>query len=109
DAANAARRLGAGEVHLFYRRTEKEMPAFSSEYEHSKLEGVQFHWLAQPVEILASEHRVAAVKFLRTQLSAPDAGGRRKAEPVPHSDFEIPCDMVIPALGQSRFASLLQA
>ena len=52
DAANAARRLGADEVHLFYRRTEKEMPAFSFEYDHSKVEGVQFHWLAQPVEII---------------------------------------------------------
>jgi dihydropyrimidine dehydrogenase (NAD+) subunit PreT len=109
DAANAARRLGAEEVHLFYRRTEKEMPAFSSEYEHSKVEGVQFHWLAQPVEILAREGRAATVKFLRTQLSAPDSSGRRKSEAVPHSEFEISCDMVIPALGQSRFAALLQS
>ena len=49
DAANAALRLGAQEVHLFYRRTEREMPAFSFEYDHSKVEGVQFHWLAQPL------------------------------------------------------------
>ncbi len=49
DAANAARRLGAQAVHLFYRRTEKEMPAFSFEYDHSKVEGVHFHWAAQPV------------------------------------------------------------
>ena len=44
DAANAARRLGARDVHLFYRRTENEMPAFSFEYDNSKVEGVQFHW-----------------------------------------------------------------
>src|SRR5262249_3062932 len=66
DAANAAVRLGAAEVHLFYRRTEKEMPAFSFEYDHSRLEGVQFHWLAQPVEIVGSNGRVNAVKFIET-------------------------------------------
>src|SRR5579863_10479681 len=68
DAANAARRLGAQDVHLFYRRTEREMPAFSFEYDHSKVEGVQFHWLAQPLEILERDGRAAAVKFVRTLL-----------------------------------------
>ena len=52
DAANAARRLGAEEVHIFYRRTEQEMPAFATEYEHAKIEGVVFHWLAQPVAMI---------------------------------------------------------
>ena len=108
DAANAARRLGAREVHLFYRRTETEMPAFSFEYDHSKVEGVQFHWLAQPVAILEQDGRAAAVRFVRTELGEPDASGRRKAEPVPGSEFEFPCDMVIPALGQSRLTSLLE-
>jgi len=109
DAANAARRLGAREVHLFYRRTETEMPAFSFEYDHSKVEGVQFHWLAQPVAILERDGRAAAVRFVRTELGEPDASGRRKAEPVSGSDFEFPCDLVIPALGQSRLTSLLQS
>ena len=109
DAANAALRLGARQVHLFYRRTEKEMPAFSFEYDHSKVEGVQFHWLAQPVAILAHEGRAAAVKFVRTGLGEPDLSGRRKAEPVPGSEFEFPCDLVIPALGQSRLTSLLES
>jgi dihydropyrimidine dehydrogenase (NAD+) subunit PreT len=103
DAANAARRLGAEEVHMFYRRTEKEMPAFPFEYEHAKVEGVQFHWLAQPVEILER-----AVKFASTALGAPDASGRRKAEPIPGSEFAFVCDMVIPAVGQSRFMKLLE-
>jgi dihydropyrimidine dehydrogenase (NAD+) subunit PreT len=102
DAANAARRLGAEEVHLFYRRTEHEMPAFSFEFDHSKVEGVQFHWLAQPVEIVGKEGRSIAVKFVETQLGAPDASGRRKAEPIPGSDYAIECDLVIPALGQAR-------
>ena len=66
DAANAAVRLGAEDVHLFYRRSEKEMPAFSFEYDHSKVEGVRFHWLAQPVAIVEEDGRAAAVKFVRT-------------------------------------------
>lgn len=107
DAANAARRLGADEVHVFYRRGEAEMPAFGFEYEHSKLEGVQFHWLAQPVEIVAREGRAAAVRFAQTRLCEPDASGRRKAEPIPGAGFVFECGTVIPALGQSRLASLL--
>jgi glutamate synthase (NADPH/NADH) small chain len=110
DAANAALRLGAEEVHLFYRRTEKEMPAFQFEYDHSKVEGVRFHWLSQPVEILPSSRdrtRVGAVRFARTRLGGPDASGRARVEPVPGSTFDFPCEMVIPALGQSRFLGLL--
>src|ERR1035441_10629025 len=57
DAANAARRLGADEVHVFYRRSEREMPAFKLEYDRSKVEGVRFHWLAQPMEIIGFEGR----------------------------------------------------
>jgi glutamate synthase (NADPH/NADH) small chain len=108
DAANAAVRLGAREVHLFYRRTEKEMPAFSFEYDRSKVEGVQFHWLAQPVEIVEREGRAAAVRFAITALGEPDASGRRRAEPVAGSEFEVACDLVIPALGQLRLTELLR-
>lgn len=107
DAANAAVRLGAEDVHLFYRRTEKEMPAFSFEYEHSKVEGVRFHWLAKPVEIVEEQGRAAAVRFVRTRLGDPDARGRRNAEPIPDAYFEVACDMVVPALGQSRLTGLL--
>ena len=83
DAANAARRLGAEDVHIFYRRSETEMPAFTFEYDHSKLEGVQFHWLAQPVEIIERDGRAVAVKFVETRLSEPDASGRRRPEADP--------------------------
>jgi glutamate synthase (NADPH/NADH) small chain len=109
DAANAAVRLGAAEVHLFYRRTEHEMPAFSFEYDHSKVEGVLFHWLAQPAEILLHQGHASGVRFTRTQLTEPDSSGRRSAVPVPGSEFEFSCDMVIPALGQSRLAGLLSS
>ena len=108
DAANAARRLGAQNVHIIYRRTENEMPAFSFEYDNSKVEGVKFHWNAQPVAIIERAGRAIGVRFVRTALGAPDASGRRKAEPLPGSEFDFACDMVIPALGQSRVVSLLK-
>ena len=107
DAANAAVRLGAEDVHLFYRRTETEMPAFSFEYEHSKVEGVHFHWLAQPVEIIEEQGRAAGVRFVQTRLGDAGAGGRRNVEPIPGAWFEMACDMVVPALGQSRLTGLL--
>ena len=88
DAANAAKRLGARKVRLFYRRTEAAMPAFSFEFEHSKVEGVQFHWLAQPIEI-----HPHGVRFIRTQLV------NGKVAPVTGTEFDFACDLIIPALG----------
>ena len=109
DAANAARRLGAAEVHLFYRRSEHEMPAFANEYEHARTEGVVFHWLVQPVAIIEGKGRVAGVKFVQTRLGPADESGRRNAEPVHGSDSNFMCDMVIPALGQTKFVDLLKS
>ena len=108
DAAVAARRLGAEEVHVFYRRTEKEMPAFPHEYEHARSEGVTFHWLAQPVSIIEGKGKAAGVKFVQTRLGAPDESGRRNAEPVHGSDFNFLCDLVIPALGQTKLVEMLK-
>jgi len=107
DAANAAQRMGAEEVHLFYRRGEREMPAFPFEFEHSKVEGVRFHWLAQPQEIVVRDGRAAGVKFALTELGPPDESGRRRPQPIPGSTYEFPCDMVIPALGQTRLTEML--
>ena len=107
DAANAAVRLGAQSVHLFYRRTSNEMPAFPFEYDHAKIEGVRFHWLAQPVAVVEADGRVGAVRFVRTRLSEADLHGRRTAEPIAGSEYEVACDTVIPALGQSRLTAML--
>jgi len=110
DAANAARRLGADDVYLIYRRSEREMPAFLFEYEHSKLEGVQFRLQKQPVAIRAAasdSRRVGALECVRVELGEPDKSGRRKPEPVAGSNFTIECDMVIPATGQTRFVDFL--
>jgi glutamate synthase (NADPH/NADH) small chain len=68
---------------------------------------VQFHWLAQPVEIVERAGRAVAVRFIETQLGVPDAGGRRQPEPIPGSEYEMECDLVIPALGQSRLMGQL--
>jgi len=108
DAAIAARKLGAEEVHLFYRRTETEMPAFAHEYEHARVEGVTFHWLAQPVSIIEGKGKAAGVRFVQTRLGPPDESGRRNAEPVHGSDFNFLCDLVIPALGQTKLVDLLK-
>ncbi len=102
DAANAALRLGAEEVYMVYRRSEREMPAFRFEYENAKLEGVRFRFQAQPVAI-----HPGALECVRMELGAPDESGRRKPEPVPGSNFPIECDMIIPAIGQSRFLEFL--
>jgi len=104
DAANAALRLGADEVYLVYRRSEREMPAFQFEYENAKLEGVRFRFQTQPVAILP-----AGLECVRMELGAPDQSGRLKPEPVPGSNFVIECDMVILAIGQSRFLEFLSA
>jgi dihydropyrimidine dehydrogenase (NAD+) subunit PreT len=107
DAAIAARRLGARDVHIFYRRTESEMPAFPFEYDHAKREGVVFHWLLQPVGILEENGRASGVSFAHTRLSAPDSSGRRASEPEPGAELVFPCALVIPALGQSRLVEML--
>src|ERR1700682_2498719 len=81
DAANAAKRLGADEVYMIYRRGEREMPAFLFEYEHAKLEGIQFRFQTQPVAIRADStdaRRVGALECVRMDLGAADASGRRR-------------------------------
>jgi dihydropyrimidine dehydrogenase (NAD+) subunit PreT len=110
DAANAAKRLGAEDVTLIYRRSEREMPAFRFEFENSKLEGVRFLFQTQPVAIHADSadaRRVSAVECIRVELGRPDGSGRRRPEPVAGSNFSLACDMVILATGQSRFLEFL--
>jgi len=106
DAARAALRLGAQEVHLLYRRGEKQMSAFAFEYEHAKLEGVRFHWWTQPVSIQASRARdvVESIECVRVES---DGEGSLRA--VPGSEFRIVCDMVIPAIGQSPLLAFLHS
>lgn len=101
DAARTALRLGA-EVHLVYRRSEKELPARVEEVHHAKEEGVIFHMLTNPVEIIGDENGwVKAIKCIRMELGEPDESGRRSPIPVPGSEFIMDCDAVLMALGTS--------
>lgn len=106
DAATAALRLGAEEVHVLYRRSEQEMPAFQFEYDLAKQEGVRFHWLTQPVAI-HGDAAVESVECVRMELGPPDRRGRRQPQQVAGSNFRLSCDMVIPSIGQSRLLDFL--
>jgi glutamate synthase (NADPH/NADH) small chain len=102
DAANAARRLGAETVYMLYRRGESDIPAFDFEYEHAKQEGVQFLWRRLPLAVRRDEQgrllldTVQVRQVDRTLLQLPD------------SQYTIACDLLVPAIGQSPLAHLVQ-
>ena len=99
DAARTALRLGA-DTTIVYRRTENELPARKEEVHHAKEEGIDFQMLTNPVEILGDEKGwVRAIKCIRMELGEPDASGRRSPVPISGSEFEIPTETVIMALG----------
>ena len=101
DAARTALRLGA-EVHIVYRRTEAELPARKEEVHHALEEGIVFDMLTNPVEVLGDEKGwVRALRCIRMELGEPDASGRRSPVPVEGSEFEIPTETVVMALGTS--------
>lgn len=99
DVARCALRLGSKEVRIFYRRSRTEMPASGTEVEQALVEGVDIQFLTVPVEI-TMVHGKAKVDCTRTQLGEADARGRRKAVPLPGSQFSIVVDSVIVAAGQ---------
>ncbi|AEB07841.1 sulfide dehydrogenase (flavoprotein) subunit SudA [Coriobacterium glomerans PW2] len=100
DAARTALRLGADEVTLAYRRTEKEMPARIAEIHHAKEEGVIFRELVSPKEFIADElGNLSRMLLDRMELGEPDASGRRRPIVIPDSEFEIECDVAITAIG----------
>jgi dihydropyrimidine dehydrogenase (NAD+) subunit PreT len=109
DAVTQAKRLGAERVLLIYRRTEREMPAYEYEYELAKRDGVEFWWQTAPVEILpdAEGTRAAALRCVRTEVVETDGAGRRSFQTVAGSEFEIPVDMVVKALGQRKMVEWL--
>jgi len=107
DAAREAVRLGAPHVTVLYRRTEKEMPAFRHEVEAAREEGVQFEWLTLPVKLLGDVH-VEAVECLRTRLVEDPKGGRPRPEVIEGTEFTVPADMVILAIGQRTREDFLE-
>jgi glutamate synthase (NADPH) small chain len=99
DAARTALRLGA-ESTIVYRRSKAEMPARAEEVHHAEEEGVVFHLLTNPVRIVTdAQKRVTGVECLRMELGEPDASGRRRPVAVKGSEFIVPADTVIVAIG----------
>ena len=100
DALRVCIRLGAEEVACVYRRTQAESPARAEELHHAEQEGVMFHWLTHPVEVLGdAAGNVRGLRCVRMTLGEPDASGRRSPVAVPGSEHEIPCDLVVFAIG----------
>jgi glutamate synthase (NADPH) small chain len=109
DSARTAKRLGAVSSMIVYRRTRKEMPARAEEIHHAEEEGIQFEFLVAPVEVLGNEKKwVTGLKCVRMQLGEPDASGRARPIVIPGSEFVLPCDVVVIAVG-TRANPLLTA
>jgi glutamate synthase (NADPH/NADH) small chain len=102
DAARCAKRLGAEEVYIVYRRSEEELPARKEEVEHAKEEGIIFKLLNNPVEILGNEEEfVTGMKCIKMELGEPDASGRRRPVAVEGSEFVLDVDAVVISIGTS--------
>ncbi|NLG87202.1 MAG: NADPH-dependent glutamate synthase [Firmicutes bacterium] len=101
DSARTALRLGAKEVSIIYRRSREELPARKEETEHAEEEGVKFQFLTSPVQYTGDEQgHVTTMTCLRYELGEPDASGRRRPIAIPGSEFDIPVDTVVVAIGQ---------
>ncbi len=102
DAMRVSLRLGAEKVYCVYRRTEAECPARDEEIHHTQEEGIEFHWLTAPIEILDDgENNVRGMRCIRMELGEPDESGRRRPVPIAGSEYEFEADMVIYAIGTS--------
>lgn len=106
DVAREARRLGAAEVTILYRRTEEEMPAYPHEVEEAREEGVEFQWLVNPVRFLGAD-RLEGVACQRMRLGQPDRSGRPRPEPIPNSEFTVRADTAVKAIGQRKRTGFL--
>lgn len=108
DCARSSLRLGAREVYIIYRRTLKEMPAGELEVSMAEEESIKILYLTSPVRILGDVgSNVKAIECIKNKLGEPDASGRRRPEPVPGSEFTLPVDMVIAAIGQAPDAGFV--
>lgn len=107
DAANAAIKLGAEGVTIAYRRDRGAMPAFEHEYEYTLGNKVRFEWNARPVRIVGKDGKAVGLRCIRTKQGGAKRGA--KLTDIPESEFTIPADMVVKALGQEPLADLLNA
>jgi len=107
DASRTALRLGAEKVTIAYRRTKKEMPAHVMEIEEAEYEGVEFEFLIAPKKIVSEAGKPICIEFIRMELGEPDASGRRRPIEIPGSEFKMPADYVIGAIGQTQDLSFI--
>ncbi|MEM3673127.1 MAG: FAD-dependent oxidoreductase [Candidatus Bathyarchaeia archaeon] len=109
DAARTAKKLGAKEVMILYRRSREEMPALPHEVELAEKDGIKIYLLVAPKQIIGENGKVKAVECLRMRLGEPDESGRRRPVPISFSEHQYEVDMVIPALGQVAETECLPA
>ena len=100
DAARVAKRLGAKEVAIVYRRSRAEMPADSDEVDAAEEERIALHILAAPVKVLTKDNKVTGIQCIKMELGEPDESGRRRPVPIEGSEFDMDVDNVIMAVGQ---------
>jgi len=101
DAARVARRLGAKEVSIVYRRSRTEMPAVATEVDEAEREGIHLHILTAPTKVLVKDGKISGIQCIRMELGEPDASGRRRPMPIKGSEFEMDVDSLIIAIGQA--------
>jgi dihydropyrimidine dehydrogenase (NAD+) subunit PreT len=102
DCATIAKRLGASQVTMVYRRSENEMTAYAHEYDFIKQEGVRFSFLTQPVRVHVENGSVKSMECQRMSLGPADASGRPSPQPVPGSEFLFATDQIVKATGQEK-------
>jgi glutamate synthase (NADPH/NADH) small chain len=109
DAVRTARRLGASDAAILYRRGRDELPARAEEVHHAEAEGIRFELQVAPLEVLGDDAGwVRGLRCVRMELGEPDESGRRRPQPIAGSEFELPCDIVVVAIG-TRSNPLLTA
>jgi len=108
DVARSAVRLGAQDVHILYRRTRAEMPAWEEEIQAAEDEGTQVTYLVAPQEVLTRDGQVVGLRLIKMKLTEPDSSGRKRPVPIPGSEFDMEIDQLIPAIGQVPDISALE-
>ena len=100
DCVRSAVRLGADNVHVVYRRTRDSMPADQEEIDAADEEDIEIHTLTNPTRILTENGKVVGVELVKMEETEPDESGRRRVRPIPGTEFVMPCDTIIAAIGQ---------
>lgn len=110
DGATCSVRLGAENVKILYRRTQEEMTAYDFEYEFAKQDGVEFRFLTAPKKLIGNENgKVTGIECVKMELGEPEQDGRPRPVPIEGSEFILPTDAVVKAIGQTRHLSLIES